>query len=565
MLALGAKHLEHSADAEGRTYFNVFLTNPAEAVTDWPDFVDIPARYWEACAMVQSVTGRKIAATDRLRRWLFSHFEADGLAYRPDGPISEHVAELFDQSRLLMALVTWIQFQPDDKELIHRLDGLVAGLMKRATREKDYAYIDKIHLYFGGTLIRGLVQASLLRRRQDWLEFAGQLARGIVDHSDLIAADGAFKDHVHGALCAINGILAYAIVTGDKHLRDRAQTGYKFATSISTSFGFVPELAQKEDDLIMCETCTIMDYLDGALLLARHVDPSYWDIVEKVSRNHLWESQIRDATWLPEDPTAQDEPGVVIRRDLREKVLGAFAGWSAPHCLLACHEHQWSHGWVRTEERRPWYVDKVRAMQGCCSASGIRAAYQVWANVVTRDAGEIRVNLNFDHRTDEVQVTSHLPREGRVILGLKKDCRLRWRVPSHCASGDLKISGVNSAMQPGPDHFLHFGPVAAGARIEITFPLPERTESVTIGNQGFQQYRFDVQWRGDTVTSISPDPANASTGRSRIMDRRTAVSYGDKGVGPIYQHRCETAEDPAAPLSAAPVAIDWYSLGDRDR
>jgi hypothetical protein len=55
MLARGASHLARLVDARGRTYFDVFLTEPPEAVTDWPDFVDLPARYWEACALTTSV------------------------------------------------------------------------------------------------------------------------------------------------------------------------------------------------------------------------------------------------------------------------------------------------------------------------------------------------------------------------------------------------------------------------------------------------------------------------------------------------------------------------------
>lgn len=45
-MRLGAEHLENLVDERGRTYFNVFLTEPAEAVFDRPDFVDLPARYW---------------------------------------------------------------------------------------------------------------------------------------------------------------------------------------------------------------------------------------------------------------------------------------------------------------------------------------------------------------------------------------------------------------------------------------------------------------------------------------------------------------------------------------
>ena len=107
-----------------------------------------------------------------------------------------------------------------------------------------------------------------------------------------------------------------------------------------------------------------MDYL-VALLLARYVDERYWDIVEKTARNHLDESQVRDGSWLSEEPKLPDEDGV-IRSDIRQRVVGSFAGWSAPHALLAYEEELGSH-WVRTEEMKPRYLGKIRALQNCCA------------------------------------------------------------------------------------------------------------------------------------------------------------------------------------------------------
>jgi len=69
---LGAGHIEQMIDDKGRSYFDVFLTDPPEAVFDWPDFVDLPARYWEASAMIKNATGRDIAKADKIRKRLFS-------------------------------------------------------------------------------------------------------------------------------------------------------------------------------------------------------------------------------------------------------------------------------------------------------------------------------------------------------------------------------------------------------------------------------------------------------------------------------------------------------------
>jgi len=565
MLLLGAGHVEALIDEGGRSYFNVFLTEPAEAVTDWPDFVDLPARYWEAAVMIEEATGHRVIAKERVRKFLFSHFEADGLAYRPDGPISKHIPELFDQSRLLYALVSVLMHDPGDDEVRLRISKLVEALIEKSTFLEDYAYIEKIGIYYGGTLIRPLVQAGLICANNEWIEYAGKLAKGLFHHSDLIAEDGSFKHHVHGALSAIAGALAYAIVAGDELLKERAHLGFRYAVSISTNFGFVPELAQRDDDLIACETCTLMDYLDVALLLARHVDESYWDLIEKAARNHLWESQIRDASWLSESPDASDDEDV-IRRDLGNRMRGAFAGWSAPHCLLAYHEH---HGcaWVHTEEKRPLYMNKVRAVQNCCAGGGIRAVFQIWSNIVTADRDTIDVNLSLDRSSEKIDVTSFLPFKGNVHLRLKQDGILRWRYPSDTATEF--ITARSNAKDPltwnKEGAYLNFGPQKAGTEIVLDFSLSSMSETVTVGNQDRQQYHFEVSWVGDTVISMVPDPANAKSGFTRVMGCSTPTCYGDQGIGPIYQRGewlSDTREPASYPVAAGKVChIDWYTLG----
>ena len=562
MLARGASHVDGLVDARGRTYFDVFLTDPPEAVTDWPDFVDLPSRYWEASAMIASALSTRPEATGRLRGWLFSRFERDGLAYRPDSPISWHVAELFDQSRLMYALVSWAMHDPADAEVRRRLTGLADGLLLRSTRKEDYAYIDEVGLYYGGTLIRPMLQAGLVLDRPEYRDFATGLARGVMNHSDLIGRDGSFKGHVHGALGSISGALACAIISDDKHLLERARSGFDYARSISTSFGFVPEVAQRNDDMIACETCALMDYLDDALLLARHVDPGYWDVVEKAARNHLWESQTRDASWLAPSGDRDDE--FVIRTRLHERLIGGFAGWSAPHCALAYQEDLFGT-WTRSEKMKPLYLGKVRALQNCCAGAGIRAVHQVWSNIVTTSSsGEVSINLSLDRATPEIRVTSFLPFEGRVRISVARACVLRWRCPSSCAPELVQVSAStgkgSGARVEGP--YLNFGAKRPGDTMELTFPLGERSEGITVGNAGFQQYRFGLEWRGDTVLSVKPDPSNASSGFTRVMQRRMPTSYADAGIGPIYK-RSEwlrgLSVSPAVIPTAAPT-IDWYQL-----
>ena len=559
-LRLGAKHLDKLVDEKGRTYFDVFLTHPPEAVTDWPDFVDLPSRYWESCLLVNAALSTPVSSQLRLADWLFAKIAEDGLAYRPDSPISNHIAELFDQSRLLYALNSDVMQHPDHEHARRRLAGLADGLMRKSTRQGDYAYIDKIGLYFGGTLIRPMLQAGIVLNRPDLIELSAELARGVVDHSDLFGTDGGFSGHVHGALCCTAGIIAVGVKTGDRHLVERGRTVFEFARGISTDFGWVPELSKRNDDVIACETCAIMDYLDAALLLARHVDAGYYDVVEKAARNHLWESQIRDASWLGSaDGTNEDG---VFRSKLQERMLGAFCGWSAPHCSLAYYENL-PKGWVRTPAMRPRYLEKVRALQNCCAGAGIRATYQVWSNIITEESNQVSVNMSLDRATPRVQVISFVPFEGKVRILVKQDSTLRWRRPAYCSPHDIRITTNGPATTVKPqEHFLSFGHVRAGTVIELIFPLPPRRQSVTIGNRGFQQYHFDVDWRGDTVMAVRPDPANPADAFTKLMNKRVPAFYNCKGPGPLYQRQGWVAGLKVKPATCvtAPTTVDWYRL-----
>jgi hypothetical protein len=561
-LRLGANHIESLVDERGRTYFDIFLTDPAEAVFDWPDFVDLPARYWEAAIFVEPFIDRKVESVERLRKWLFSHFKEDGLAYRPESPISRNVAELFDQSRLLYSLVTWHMYAPDDKEIHKHLTGLLSGLHAMATVVDDYAYIKEIGLYFGGTLIRPYVQAGLLLNEPKWIDFAGQLARGIMEHSDLIKADGSFSGHVHGVLSTVAGIVSYSVVRKDDRLLSKAVKAFEYARSISTEFGYVPELAQRKDDLIACETCTIMDYLDAATLLARHVDEKYWDVVEKAVRNHLVESQIRDASWLPEKSDATDSPDI-IRKDLRKKVIGSFAGWSSPNGLLAYEELQLKQ-WVKSEEAHPTYLNKIRAVQNCCAGAGLRAIYSAWSNIMLYKDDMLSINMLIDRQNEYARLTSYLPYEGKVLIELKRDCSVRFRIPATCKTHDMQIfiDGRETPVTVDGTYVV-LGRQKADTRIEVTFPLEIKSERVCVGNAGFHQYKYNITWKGDTVVAIQPDLNNAKIGYSGLMEQNVRLFYGPDNPAPIYRRGDYIKEnitiEPSSPVTEE-IKVDWYRL-----
>ena len=108
-----------------------------------------------------------------------------------------------------------------------------------------------------------------------------------------------------------------------------------------TSFGFIPEVIGRHDDLVLCETCALMDYFGLGVTLANHGHPEYWNDIERTVRNQLAESQATDGAWLTSETSASDTDQFSWR-EIGERIIGAWAGWSSPTQILAARENlQW--------------------------------------------------------------------------------------------------------------------------------------------------------------------------------------------------------------------------------
>ena len=154
-------------------------------------------------------------------------------------------------------------------------------------------------------------------------------------------------------------------------------------------------------------------------------------------------------------------------------------------------------------------------------------------NVITEEQGQVSVNMSLDRATPRVQVTSFVPFEGRVRIAVAQDVALRWRKPAYCTPGEVQVKCTThrpDVRADGP--YLSFGRLPAGAVLDLSFPLPKRRKNITIGNEGFQQYQFQVDWRGDTVLGIKPDSSNPHDAFSKLMGKRVTAFYHGPAPGP---------------------------------
>ncbi len=549
-MSLGINHLENLVDSTGQPYFDVFMTKPAEAVHDWPDFVDLPSRYLEASVMIRQMLGIKVATEDVLRRRLFSTFRSDGFAHRPETPYSRPEVNVMEQALVLKALNTMYMDNPEP-EVSNSIRGLVDAISSPSIKKEDR--------YF---LLRPIVQSWMTIRYAPALDMAKEVTDDAIHRSKELSPDGSYSGHNHAHLALLAGLLSYGIVTGDTDLIHEVRKSFDFCRSMSTSFGFVPELIKRPSDIVGCETCAIMDYLDVAILLARYGYPQYWDIVEKTTRNHLVESQIKSASWLSNEPQIEDTDRTLYR-DVGKKVIGAFAGWSSPDHYLAYEDELWP-SWCKDEKQHPYYLGKIRALQNCCAGSGLRAIFQVWRNIAYFLDDDLFVNLHIDKLIPGVSIIGCQPYEGRTVLRIERGCDAHIRIPSFVGPSEIKmkVNGINS-------DFTHQGVYAtlkgvkAGTDIEMIYPLPMIQETVSIGNPGYQSYGYSVLWRGDTVVKAVPDAKNPTIGYSDLIKRNVRLYYSGDGPGTLYDRgylleRAFTVQP--APVSIDTSTVDWYSM-----
>jgi hypothetical protein len=546
-------YLNRMVDSDGLPYFNIFWTNPPEAAHDWPDFGDVMSRQYQAAIMARRMTGEETPIERVWRHKLMSIIDpVTGLLMRPATSFSKHVADMGDQALTLYALITAWADRPDDHlgALIRRA---VDTLLRRVQSETDDG-----GGFLSGFIIKSLMTCARLLDYAPAVELAGLLVRRVFVDQPLFAPDNTFRHggHMHGNLRTLVGAADYALYTRDPVLFSRVDALYRYACSTATSFGFLPEAVGRTGDIVLCETCALMDYIGLAATLANHGHPEYWGDVERTVRNQLIESQLTDGGWLTA-PNRRADTAQFTWRDIGARMVGGYAGWSSPTQILAARETLNAH-WGGPELR-----DKTRAFQNCCGGSGTHAFFIAWKNAARFDDGVLSIHLHFDKSLPQAEVRCSQPFQGRTEIRLHQNCVLRARIPDFADPADLRatVDGQPIAARAW-GNYLEMGQRSAGERVVLAYPLAERVEEVAIGNPGGRQYRYRATWKGDTVIDMAPLGDPPATGYSDFDKRDVPIFYGEDGPCRLYQRadwRHEAVPIPS-PIHLDTGGLDFWKL-----
>ena len=429
----------------------------------------------------------------------------DGLFYsRPkkvDGDTlseSEEFSDLVGGARVLLALVGRCHVEGSD-EWRTAAARLARGFAEVAVHAGDHAYFPDGHM--GGAISRprsgwketreplgtsvsasrdwyecssnvlfshgGIVQALCAWHRLSGdagaLDLADRIGRFMLQEkywrpdaapAGMVPSEHArFEGHIHATARGLWGLLELAVITNDERLKTFVRDGYEYIRCFGIArmglFG---------------EGCTVGDMTSLAVRLSDAGVGDYWEDVDQYARNHLSEMQILDPGAL--EAIAASSPAMPVKPwedpdRFAERTTGAM-------CDDALHPTLSTPG-----------------LMMCCTYNGLIGLYPAWESIV-RCAGETaQVNLLLNRASPWLDIDSHLPWEGKVVIRNKTARRIAVRMPRW-----VDMSALSAAVNRRRAAFYGVGRtiILDGLRardaIEITFPMRESTARYSVGWSG---------------------------------------------------------------------------------
>jgi hypothetical protein len=398
---------------------------------------------------------------------------------------------MFCQSRAIMALTSWY-LETGDQRIEERIERLIDGLWNIAAKQDDFCYYlghryspdgwTGVSAYTSKDLGPGALPAygvlQILPLMRYWeaneSRAAERLIRALVTffvrESGVVQPDGSFRGHLHswGILPSTVGVLRYAMAAGDDSLIEWCTRVGNFIVANSSSFGWVPDGIDYDDGIVTGETCCCTDLIHLGIKLAECGAEECLDYVEIMVRNQLLENQIRDTSRFR-----------FASPEVEAMTLGAYDSWVMPNGLTGCSE---------------------LGLEGCCTASAVRAFYLAWSHAIAVSGSEVKINLMMSRRSEWLDTMSYQPWEDRFSVVVHKPVDVLIRIPGWLNGADLGISVSGTAGEPRPDgSYLRLDGVLPGSRIDLTFPVPEHQTEERV-----RQTDYRLSWRGITLMKIDP-------------------------------------------------------------
>jgi hypothetical protein len=503
-------------------------------------YLNIPPKFIEALVLARLASGTELNL-DVDREVLGAQLELlgeDGLTYCPTDALlgfsePRPFAEIWGEGRMLAALSTLAQV--DDNPLWIDVAKRKVDRLLSLTREKEgFRFLWKGRFrpneqvpINAGEPTGNLQDGSLLDRFEDpqmpvlystgaighgagllycvtGYEPALELSRGLARW----AMTRVFDDpegrwapyHFHHSLYAVMAMCVYAVAAGDREMLERVDACYRWARAIGDPLiGYYTEWIPGSDQYLRrgqgntVETCEVADMVFLALYLTRAGIGDYWDDVDRWLRNVYAEAQMLDERFiehLPDDYLTPDRLAKPHQddRDVAARSVGSFWGWMR------------ANNGIRIDRTEQGPKLPPSSIMHCCTANGARTLYHVWDSIVSRQDGEVRVNLLLNRASPWLDVDSYLPVEGKVVLRIKDALRVAMRMPEWCDPRGVRATLGGKQVETQVDgRYLRIDGTRPGDMLTLTFAVPERTTHRVVG-----EIPYKLTLRGSNVVGIDP-------------------------------------------------------------
>jgi hypothetical protein len=308
---------------------------------------------------------------------------------------------------------------------------------------------------------------------------------------------GIWGGHFHNNTNCLMAMLDVAEATNDDRLRQFIREGYDHARrSGVVRLGWFPAWTNPARYNRpawlngVTEPCAVGDMVALAVKLTDAGLGDYWDDVDYIVRNQLVAQQIGDlARWRS---AANGRPE---NDALRRRFLGGFGG-SNPTAV------------------------ELTDLAGCCAVNGAQGLAYAWHGITRFDRGVATVNLFLNRSAPWMEIESHLPYEGKVVLRNRQARSALVRIPAWVDPDQVRATVAGKPVKATrTGHSLLLSGLNPGDEVILRFAVPDWTDRYTIaGNE------YTARFRGSTVWSVSPQ--DTTRGRYALYQGRARYRYG---------------------------------------
>ncbi len=489
-------------------FYTEFNRSPLSAGHQIWSYGDGLGRTVDALVLIRHMLGQEInSVNDHIKQTtLISFIAPNGLSWCPAEPWTlpvPHTRPAWLQQGTLLAL-TSLYLSTKNEYYKTLAEKNIDGILKLARFNEDghadfpgdYFTLaegwskpskDKMHRpsIFYTSVTMPLMRFYRITGYEPALRLASALIKWTLTDNNGVA--GMFElGHFHSQSRIITALLLRAKATGSKEDIDIAEELYQKAKKLGTDSGWFPEQINNPEHnrSKLAETCCLTDMLEAAILLAELRDVSYWNDVERFTKNHLFAFQIDDTSWFKLTDQKLHVLGYepILKSDkIGDLIKGGFAGWGAVTAM---------------SDDSPF----ANANQQCCNAAGARALYDAWKYAVTDNGTDFRINLHIHrkHKCAEI-IMKEGPRATLTMTALAE--RKFWiRLPEHLNVSEVKASVNSKTIRPEiKGGFLNFGKLRINDLATLAYSMKNNVKEEHIAAGDF---RFTYQ--GSTVVKAEP-------------------------------------------------------------